>query len=143
MRVAFEPEDDERIPHHHPTFSAIKQAGLLADGDPNLVVAPAPEVREGDLVVRKTRFGAVSATGPHALPGDESIDTLIVGGVSTAGVVLSTVRDASDPDYRSFVLAAATADPDAEMHRVLLDEVLPHQAAGISTAESATLFPAA
>jgi nicotinamidase-related amidase len=140
VRVAFTPEDYDRIPHHHPTFSAIRQGRLMADGDPILEIDPSLQVGEGDLVVRKTRFGAFSTTNLHVLLGDESIDTLIVGGISTAGVVMSTVRDASDQDYRVFVLADATADPDPEVHRVLLEKVLPHQATVITTAELATVI---
>jgi nicotinamidase-related amidase len=140
VRVAFAPEDYDRIPHHHPTFSAIRQGRLLADGDPNFDIDPALEVRADDLVVRKTRFGAFSTTDLHTLLGDESIDTLIIGGISTAGVVLSTVRDASDQDYRIFVLVDATGDPDPEVHRVLLEKVLPHQAAVITTDELATVI---
>jgi nicotinamidase-related amidase len=56
------------------------------------------------------------------------IDTLILAGISTSGVVLSTVRDASDRDYRIFVLADAGADPDPETHAFLTAKVFPRQA---------------
>ncbi len=140
VRVAFAPEDHDRIPRHHQAFGEIKQAGLLADGDPSLDIDPALQVLPDDLVVRKTRFGAFSTTDLHTLLGGESIDTLILGGISTAGVVLSTVRDASDQDYRIFVLADATADPDPEVQRVLIEKVLSRQAGIISTADLPTLF---
>ncbi|GAA1298567.1 isochorismatase [Planotetraspora silvatica] len=135
VRVAFAPEDYDAIPHHHKAFGPAKQGRLFADGDPALEVDPALAVRDGDIVVRKTRYGAFSTTDLHALFGDESIDTLVVGGISTAGVVLSTVREASDQDYRIFVLADATDDPDPEVHRVLIAKVLPRQADVITTAD--------
>lgn len=134
VRVAFAPEDYDAIPHHHKAFAAAKQARLYADGDPSLEIDPALAVRDGDIVVRKTRFGAFSTTDLHTLLGDESIDTLVVAGISTAGVVLSTIRDAADQDYRIFVLADATDDPDPEVHRVLIEKVLPRQADVITTA---------
>jgi nicotinamidase-related amidase len=59
----------------------------------------------------------------------------VVGGISTAGVVLSTVREASDQDYRIFVLADATADHDPEVHRILIEKVLPRQADVITTSD--------
>ncbi|GAA3092758.1 nicotinamidase-related amidase [Kribbella aluminosa] len=96
-------------------------------------------MRDGDLVVRKSRYGAFSTTDLHAVLGDDAIDTLVVGGISTAGVVLSTVRDASDQDYRIFVLADATEDLDPEVHRVLIEKVLPRQADVITTSELAGL----
>jgi nicotinamidase-related amidase len=135
VRVAFAPADHDTIPHHHKAFGVAKQGLLFADGDPAFDIDPALDVRDGDIVVRKTRFGAFSTTDLHALLGDESIDTLVVGGISTAGVVLSTVRDASDQDYRIFVLADATDDPDPEVHRVLVEKVLPRQADVITTSD--------
>jgi nicotinamidase-related amidase len=143
VRVAFAPEDYDAIPHHHKAFAAAKQQHLFADGDPALDITPELEVRPDDLVVRKTRYGAFSTTGLHAVLGDAAIDTLIVGGISTAGVVLSTVRDAADQDYRLFVLADATADTDPEVHRVLVDKVLPRQADMITTSTLPTVTPAA
>jgi nicotinamidase-related amidase len=41
----------------------------------------------------------------------------------------------TDEDYRIYVLADATADPDPEVHRVLVDKVLPHQADVITTGD--------
>jgi isochorismate hydrolase len=60
---------------------------------------------------------------------------MVIGGVTTAGVVLSTTREASDQDYRIFVLSDATADLDPKLHRVLIDEVLSRQADVITTAD--------
>jgi len=135
VRVAFAPDDYDAIPNHHKAFNAVKHNRLFADGDPSFDIDPALEVRDGDLIVRKTRFGAFSTTDLHALFGDESINTLVIGGITTAGVVLSTIREASDQDYRIFVLSDATADLDPKLHRVLIDEVLPRQADVITTAD--------
>ena len=133
VRVAFVQDDYDAIPHHHKAFGNVKQNGLLAEGNPAFDIDPALEVRTGDTVVRKTRFGAFSTTDLHALFGDESINTLVMGGISTAGVMLSTVREASDHDYLIFVLSDATADIDPEVHRVLTEKVLPQHADVITT----------
>ena len=141
VRVAFEPDDYDAIPHHHKAFGAAKHERLFADGDPSLELDPSLDVRDEDIVVRKTRYGAFSTTDLHVLLGNESIDTLVVGGISTAGVVLSTVREASDQDYRIFVLADATADRDPEVHRLLIEKVLPRQAHVINTSDLSGLVP--
>ena len=60
---------------------------------------------------------------------------LVLGGVSTSWVVLSTVRDAADRDYRIYVLADASADPDPEVHEMLTQKVFPRQADVITVAE--------
>ena len=93
----------------------------------------APE--DGDIVVRKTRVGPFGSTDLHEQLQARGIDTLILAGISTSGVVLSTVRDAHDRDYRLIVLADLCADRDAEVHEVLTGKVFPGQAEVISAAE--------
>jgi nicotinamidase-related amidase len=56
--------------------------------------------------------------------------------------VLSTVRDASDRDYRIFVLADGSADPDSHLHDVLTQKIFPRQAHVITIAELPGLLPA-
>ena len=63
----------------------------------------------------------------------KSIETLILMGISTSGVVLSTVRHAADSDYRLVVVSDGCADPDAEVHRVLVEKVLARQATILSS----------
>ena len=139
VRVAFTPEDFEAIPTHNKAFAAVAANKLLADGSPETRIHDAFEVRDDDIVVRKTRFGAFSTTDLYARLHREGVDSLVVAGISTSGVVLSTLRQAADEDYRLYVLADATADPDPEVHRVLTEKVFPHQANVIDTAELWTL----
>jgi nicotinamidase-related amidase len=56
------------------------------------------------------------------------IETLILTGIITSGVVLSTLRHAADADYRLLVVGDCCSDRDEEVHRVLLDKVFPQQA---------------
>ncbi|HET9103819.1 MAG TPA: cysteine hydrolase [Solirubrobacteraceae bacterium] len=91
--------------------------------------------REGDIVVRKTRVGPFGSTDLDAQLRDRGIDTLVLAGISTSGVVLSTVRDAHDRDYRLIVLADLCADRDPEVHQVLIGKVFPGQAEVIAAAD--------
>ena len=93
-----------------------------------------------DIVVRKTRVGAFSTTDLDEQRRERGIDTLILAGLSTSGVVLSTVRDAHDRDYRVFVLADLTADPDQEVHEFLIGRVFPSQAQVITSADLSGLM---
>jgi nicotinamidase-related amidase len=52
------------------------------------------------------------------LPRTNDIDTLVLAGVHTSVVVLATVRQASDLDYRLIVVRDYCADPDAEVHAI-------------------------
>jgi nicotinamidase-related amidase len=135
VRVAFTDEDYRAVPAHSKTFAGVARNKFLAADSPEAQVHPSLEIRDEDIVVRKTRFGAFSTTSLYSRLHAQGIDTLVLAGISTAGVVLSTVRDAGDEDYRVYVLSDATADPDPEVHRVLIEKVFPHQADVITTGD--------
>jgi nicotinamidase-related amidase len=136
VRVAFTPADLQDIP---PTSSmgARIASGPQAfmDDAPTTQIDARVAPRREDIVVRKTRVGAFSTTDLAQQLAARGIDTLILAGISTSGVVLSTVRDASDRDYRLFVLADATADRDPAVHACLMEKVFPRQAHVITVAE--------
>ena len=110
VRVAFEDEDFD-FPRVEPDGGV--GAGL---GSPFHADSPSTAIDErvapaaGDVVVRKTRVGAFSTTDLHDQLQDLGVDTLVLAGISTSGVVLSTVIEAHDLDYRVFVLADGCAD---------------------------------
>ena len=139
VRVAFTDEDFRVIPSHSKGFARVAEDRLLAADSPEAQIHELLEIREDDIVVRKTRFGAFSTTDLYARLHAQGMDTLVLAGISTGGVVLSTVRHAADEDYRIYVLADATADPDPEVHRVLIEKVFPHQADIINTVDLPTL----
>jgi len=139
VRVAFTTEDFADVPSHSKAFAAVAENKFLLDGSPEAALHESLEVRDGDIHARKTRFGAFSTTELYRDLHAKGVDTLVIGGISTSGVVLSTLRDAADQDYRVFVLADATADPDPEVHRVLIEKVFPHQADIVQTDDLAAL----
>jgi nicotinamidase-related amidase len=56
------------------------------------------------------------------------IETLMLMGIITSGVVLSTLCHAADADYRLLVVGDCCSDGDEESHRVLLEKVFPRHA---------------
>jgi nicotinamidase-related amidase len=62
----------------------------------------------------------------------QGVQHLVLAGIATSGVVLSTLRQAADLDYRLTVLSDGCLDGDPEVHRVLLEKVFPRQA-GVTT----------
>lgn len=94
-------------------------------------VAPEP----GDIVVRKQRIGAFSTTDLDEQLQARGIDTLVLAGVSTSGVVQSTVMDAFDRDYRVIVVRDAVADRDAHVHEFLLDHIFPKRGTVVSSSD--------
>ena len=144
VRVAFTAADLENIP---PTSSmgariASSPQGFMDDAPTTQIderVAP----RDGDIIVRKTRVGAFSTTDLADQLAQRGVDTLILAGISTSGVVLSTVRDGADRDYALYVLSDATADRDQSVHDCLMDSVFPRQATVITVDELEGLLSAA
>jgi nicotinamidase-related amidase len=67
--------------------------------------------RDGDIVVRKVRVGPFGTTDLDEQLQAKGIDTLVLAGLSTPGLVLSAVRDGHDRDYRLIVVSDLTADP--------------------------------
>jgi nicotinamidase-related amidase len=63
------------------------------------------------------------------------IDTLVLCGIATSGVVLSTVRRAADADDKIVVVKDCCGDPDDEVHNVLVDKVFARQASVIVASE--------
>jgi nicotinamidase-related amidase len=87
-------------------------------------VAPRP----GDVVVVKKRVSAFAGSDLGEVLRAGRVDTLVLTGIATSGVVLSTIRQAADLDFRLLVLADGCADADPEVHRVLTEKVFPRQA---------------
>ena len=133
VRVAFTPEDAAAVPATNVTFS--RAAGSLPADAPETQIDERLAPLDGDIVVRKVRIGAFSTTDLADQLQARGVDTLVLAGISTSGVVLSTVRDAFDHDYRLVVLSDGCADFDREVHRVLLEKVFPSQAAVITIDE--------
>jgi nicotinamidase-related amidase len=76
-------------------FSSLKAAGLLATGDPAAEIYPKLTPQPGDVVVTKQRVGAFTETNLDMILRSNNIDTLLLAGILTRGVVLSTLRHAA------------------------------------------------
>ena len=134
VTVGFRPGYPE-VSERNKTFAAIAGTGRFTDGDPGAripgAVAPAP----GEVVVTKRRVSAFAGSDLDVLLRARGIDHLVLAGIATSGVVLSTLRQAADLDYRLTVLGDGCLDADPEVHQVLLGKLFPRQAEVTSVAE--------
>jgi nicotinamidase-related amidase len=128
VRVALTAEDAEKVPKSNANFSAAAASGRLDDSKPEVQIDPRIAPDADEIVVRKSRVGAFSTTDLREQLVARGIGTLVLSGIATSGVVLSTVRDAADRDFRVIVLEDGCFDRDPEVHRVLTQKVFPHQA---------------
>ena len=134
VTVAFRaghPEVSER----NKSFAVIAGTGRFADGDPGAAIHPAIAPASGDVIVTKRRVSAFTGSDLEVVLRAGGIDALVLAGIATSGVVLSTLRQAADLDYRLTVLADGCLDADPEVHRVLLEKVFPRQADVVSIAD--------
>lgn len=115
-------------------FSAIRAAGRLQEGTPGADIVPEVAPQPGEPVVVKRRVGAFFNTDLATVLGARGITTLALAGVSTSGVVLSTVRHAADADYELLVLEDLCADRSTEAHTALIEHIFPRQASIITSA---------
>jgi nicotinamidase-related amidase len=126
------PEISER----NKTFSARKASGQPAVFDPVAVIHPDVRPRDGEVVVGKHRVNALFGTGLDVALTGNNINTIILLGYATSGVVLSTTRYASDRDYRLFIVADCCADSEPDVHDFLIGRILNRQAEIVTASEA-------
>ncbi len=108
-------------------FARIKQGNMFVKGTPSAEFHPSV-AQPGELIVYKQRVSGFTENELHLILRSLGIQTLILFGISTSGITLSTLRRASDLDYTCIVLKDACFDPDEEVHRVLTEKIFPTQA---------------
>jgi nicotinamidase-related amidase len=106
----------------------------MAETDDATAIHPAVAPAAGEAVVIKRRVSAFAGSDLDVVLRAGGYDALVLCGIATNGVVLSTLRQAADLDYRLTVLGDACADADAEVHRVLTGKVFPTQAEVVDVA---------
>jgi nicotinamidase-related amidase len=121
--VGFRPGFPEINPKNK-FFGRMKAS--LSDGMVNPVPCITPA--GNDIVVIKRRVSAFSGSDLEVLLRSMEVGHLVLAGISTSGVVLSTTREAADKDYQLTILSDLCADADPEVHKVLLTKVLSKQA---------------
>jgi nicotinamidase-related amidase len=123
------------MPEFNPRSKALR--GLRDSGFAEALVNPTPvlTLTEKDIVVTKRRISAFSGSDLELILRAKNKDHLVLTGISTSGVVLSTLREAVDKDYELTVLSDLCADRDEEVHRVLTEKVFPRHAEVLSSAE--------
>jgi nicotinamidase-related amidase len=82
----------------------------------------------GEITVVKRRVSAFTGSDLEVVLRAQDIRHLVLTGIATGGVVLSTTREAADKDYGITILSDACADADEEIHRVLINKIFPRQA---------------
>jgi nicotinamidase-related amidase len=139
-RIAFRAGYPEVAPTNQ-LFIALQEGGLdLQESNPETDFHPAVAPQSVDHVFTKRRVSSFIGSDLEVLLRGLQVDHLVLTGVATSGVVLSTLRAAADLDFRVTVLSDGCADADPEVHDVLMGKVFPKQASVVTVADwTATL----
>ena len=111
-----------------PQWRQAIQSGAMA-----IHAAVAPEGDE--VVVTKHRISAFSGTDLAMILRASEIETLVLFGLITSGVVLSTLLHAADEDFRLVVVKDCCADQDPQVHTCLVEKVFPRMATVITASD--------
>jgi nicotinamidase-related amidase len=133
--VGFRAGHPEISPQNLTFFTVVKKANLLVLGEADAAIHPAVAPEPGEVVITKRRASAFTGTDLDMILRANGIETLVLAGIATSGVVLSTVRHAADADYQIIVVEDCCSDKDEETHRVLVEKVFPAQAVVVVTDE--------
>jgi nicotinamidase-related amidase len=135
VQVGFRPGLPE-ISGRNKLFAAVKsspQHQKLFEGAAG-TISPALGPEPKDIVVTKHRVSAFTGTDLDMILRAQEINTLVLFGIATSGVVLSTLLQAFDADYQLVVIGDCCADRDAELHELLVKRFFP-QRGEVLTAE--------
>ncbi len=140
LRAGFRKNAPEISPNNK-FFFANRDRFINASPEQVLKLYSTIQPQEGDIVLDKRRLSAFAGTELELLLRARGIDHLVLAGVSTSGVVLSTVREAADKDYRLTVLSDGCGDADAEIHTLLMNKLFPRQADVLTVAQWMNSLP--
>lgn len=127
VRVAFRGGYPEISPKNK-LFSDIAKNMTLSTSESSAQIHNLVAPQTDEPVVTKLRISAFAGSDLEVILRSRGIETLILSGISTSGVVLSTLLEAADKDYQLIVLSDACLDSDPEVHRILVEKVFPRQA---------------
>jgi nicotinamidase-related amidase len=136
VRVGFRPGLPE-VSSRNILFGSIKSSAqhqrLFEEplGDFPSVIAP----KDSEIVITKHRISAFAGTDLAMILRANDIDTLVLYGIATSGVVLSTLLDAADADFRLAVVRDCCADLDSQLHDCLINRFFPTRASVCSARE--------
>jgi nicotinamidase-related amidase len=106
-------------------FTTIKETGLFLESAPDTRICDEVAPRPADIVVVKRGVSAFAGSDLDLILRAKTIDTLVLTGISSLGVVESTARFARDMGYRVTVLGDCCSDKDLQANQIALETLLP------------------
>ena len=123
------------ISSNNKIFAQTKERFANVNTEEFLKIHPDLAPQAGEVTVVKRRVSAFTGSDLEVILRAMGIQHMVLTGISTSGVVLSTLIEAADRDYRLTVLSDCCVDGDEEVHRVLTTKVFPRRADVLTLAE--------
>ncbi|KAL2855371.1 Isochorismatase-like protein [Aspergillus pseudoustus] len=113
-----------------PFYQVAASFGNLTETSPasEIYALFAPQTQNGgkDVVLRKSRYYAGDGNSLEEILRTRGVDTVILSGLRTSGVLLSTAYRLFDLDYFVYVIGDNTIQPDApKVKETILEDILP------------------
>lgn len=124
--VGFRPGAPE-ISANNKGFMQAKQMVNNVKPEDFMQIHPELAPLENEVVVVKRRVSAFAGSDLEVVLRAFGIDHMVLTGIATGGVVLSTLREAADKDFRITVLADGCADREEDVHTFLTTKIFPKQ----------------
>ena len=114
----------------------IKQLGLFIDDQPS------PELgrQDNEPLIIAHRASVFFGTDLEVRLSAQGIDSLIMVGIASTGVVLSSVAYASDADFRLYTVKDCCYDPDQVVHDHLFSTAFDSRTTVLSLADALRLL---
>lgn len=116
-------------------FSGMKDRMTNYSPDEFMKIHQGLAPQEDDIIITKRRVSAFAGSDLEVILRAQGINHLILTGIATSGVILSTTREAADKDYKITILADCCGDSDEEVHKILTEKILARQADVVSLGE--------
>ena len=130
-RIAFSKNYAE-ISKKNKNGSGLAASGLFVNNE--IVPELGRQPQETEIVAH--RASVFYGTDLGVRLSAKGIDTLILAGVASTGVVLSTIAHASDADYRIYTVKDCCYDPDTVVHEHLFETAFASRSVVLSLADT-------
>ncbi|WP_084910685.1 isochorismatase family cysteine hydrolase [Burkholderia ubonensis] len=114
----------------------IKRLGLFIDDR----TAPELGQQANEPLIVAHRASVFFGTDLEVRLSEQGVDTLIMVGIASTGVVLSSVAYASDADYRLYTVKDCCYDPDQVVHEHLFSTAFDSRTTVLSLADALLLL---
>lgn len=132
--VGFRPGFPEISPKNK-IFTQVKQ--MFGNGSVTDFMKIHPDLapQGNECVAVKRRVSGFAGSDLEIILRANGIEHIVLTGISTSGVILSTVREAADKDYSITVLSDGCGDREEEVHHFLLERIFSRQTEVMTVSE--------